>query len=84
MDSERNITSFLHCRECLEDWQAGKAPGESPASYARFSIGWTVLGLQVICNRHDLNVIHIDFEGQQHPADLTREGDFGGRAGKAN
>lgn len=78
MDCERNISMFLHCRECLEEWKAHEAPGESPKSYARFSVGWTALGLQVICNRHDLNVLHIDFEGAQHPADLSKEGDFGG------
>lgn len=78
MDVGRNITAFLHCAECLKEWKAGDAPGESPATYARFSVGWTALGLQVICNRHDLNVAHIDFEGAQHPADTGREGDFGG------
>jgi len=73
----RNIRAFLHCRECVNEWKAGAAPGESPGSYARLSVGWTALGLQVICNRHDLNVAHIDFEGQTPPADLSKEGDFG-------
>ena len=78
MDCERNISSFLHCRECLKEWKAGDAPGVSPRDFARLSVGFTALGLQVICVRHNLNVVHIDFEGQQHPSDLSADGDFGG------
>ena len=77
-DTARNIHAFFHCRECLKEWKAGDAPGESPSSYARLSVGWTALGLQVVCNRHDLNVVHVDFEGWTHPADTGTEGDFGG------
>jgi hypothetical protein len=77
-DIGRNIHAFLHCRECVNEWNAGEAPGNSPSTYARLSVGWTQLGLQVVCNRHDLNVAHIDFEGAQHPADQSKEGDFGG------
>lgn len=76
--ADRNITTFLHCRECVKEWQAHEAVGESPKTYARFSVGWTALGMQVTCNRHDLNVIYIDFEGKQHPADQSKEGDFDG------
>jgi hypothetical protein len=78
MDIDRYIFQFFHCRECLEEWKASEAPGQSPATYARLSVGFTALGLQVVCARHDLNVVHIDFEGQTHPADLSKEGDFGG------
>jgi len=66
---KKNIEMYLHCQLCAEELPAE----ESPESYARFSIGWTVAGLQVWCVRHDVNIIHIDFEGTQHKACMTRE-----------
>lgn len=73
------ISQFLHCRKCVEEWKAGvpEAQGQSPASYARQSAGFTPKGLQIICLRHDLNIVHIDFQGQQHPADTSPDGNFG-------
>ena len=62
------IGAYMHCGRCLTEWQAGLAGGESPASYSRLSVGWTRCGLQVWCQRHDCNVMHVDFEGRKHPA----------------
>lgn len=59
-----SISMYMHCRRCLEEFPSG----ESPSSYARLEVGWTAIGLQVRCVRHDLNVVHIDFEGRTHPA----------------
>ena len=49
------INAFMHCRLCIEELPAG----ESPRSYARFDVGWTRLGLQVWCIRHEVNVLNI-------------------------
>lgn len=62
------IEHFMHCRRCLEE----KPPDISPQNFARLDIGFTPLGLQVWCLRHDCNVVHIDFEGQKHPANVTQ------------
>jgi len=62
------IVSFLHCRLRIEELPEN----ESPMSYQSVQVGWTKEGIQVWCKRHDCNMIHIDFEGKQHPADLTR------------
>jgi hypothetical protein len=75
---------FLHCGKCLAELKA-KAEREgsaSPRDYARLSVAWTPVGLQVWCVRHDANVLHVDFEGFQHPANLTApdEGTQKGRA----
>ncbi len=78
MTAPRFIRQFWHCRKCMTEWSAGKAPGQSPADYSRLEAGWSELGLQVRCQRHDINIIHIDFEGVQHRADLSERGDFGG------
>lgn len=62
------ILQYLHCKLCI-----GELPrGQSPESYARYSVGFTKQGVQVWCNRHNCNVFHVDFEGNRHPADLTR------------
>jgi hypothetical protein len=62
------IGAYFQCALCVQE----KPPDQSPKEWARFNVGWTKLGLQVWCVRHECNVIHIDFEGQKHPADTTR------------
>lgn len=72
-ENTNEIKAFLHCSRCIQEWTE-KAPGTagtSPAEYARLSVGWTQRGIQVWCERHDLNVIHVDFEGHKHKANLT-------------
>jgi hypothetical protein len=60
------IAAFFHCRKCLQELPRG----ESPRSWAQLEVGFTEIGLQVYCKRHEINVMHIDFQGQQHPANL--------------
>jgi hypothetical protein len=66
------IGMFLHCGLCLDEWKAGKASGQSPGSYQRVNVGYTQQGIQVWCTRHDCNVIHIDFAGQNFHANDSR------------
>ena len=61
------IVSFMHCGKCLEE----KPSSLSPREWAQLEVGWTKQGLQVWCKRHECNVLHVDFEGQKHPADIT-------------
>ena len=67
ISNTREIGGFLHCGLCLKE----KASSVSAKEYARLEVGWTKAGLQVWCVRHDVNVIHLDFEGQKHPANTT-------------
>lgn len=69
---ESEITSFFHCRECIKC----KPPTISPREWAQNEVGFTRRGIQVWCKRHEINVCHIDFEGQQHPAVLDKDGTF--------
>ena len=39
----------------------------------RYDVAWTKWGIQVWCPEHNVNVIHIDFEGHTHIADTTRQ-----------
>jgi hypothetical protein len=66
---------FMHCGLCIEEIKeiADREGTASPREYAQLEVGWTELGLQVWCKRHEVNVIHIDFEGQKHPANTSRE-----------
>ncbi len=62
--SENEILMFLHCKRC----RANIPPGMSASDYQDVEVGWTEIGLQVWCKRHDENIVHIDFEGHNHPA----------------
>lgn len=63
------IKLYLHCKLCLKEMPKG----QSPRSYQRVQAGFSPLGLQVWCLRHDANIAHIDFQGMQHPANTDRE-----------
>ena len=62
-----SIVAYLHCGQCLKE----VPDGVSPSEYADNSVGWTIWGGQVWCNRHQCNVVHIDFEGHKHSADVS-------------
>ena len=38
-----------------------------------YHIGWSKWGIQMWCPVHDANVCHINFEGQKHGVDLSRQ-----------
>ena len=64
-----SIVMFFHCRRCLEEMPEGTSPRE----WAQLEVGWTQIGLQVWCRRHEVNIMHVDFEGAQHPARMGAE-----------
>ena len=61
------IKLFFHCSKCLKEMPADASPRE----WISIEAGWTSMGFQVWCIRHDINIIHMDFEGQKHPANST-------------
>lgn len=69
LSTENQIDDFMHCALCL----AELPKGDTPADYARLSVGFTPRGVQVWCWRHQCNVCNIDFEGQRHPAITARK-----------
>ena len=72
ISDDNKIESFLHCGLCINELKA-MGGEQSPRDYANVSVGWNKEGLQVWCNRHDCNILHVDFEGVQHPASTTRK-----------
>lgn len=63
ISNANKIQLYLHCAMCLE----GKY------QLQMLEVGWTAIGLQVWCKRHDANVLHVDFQGKQHPANTSRK-----------
>lgn len=79
ISNTNEILSHLHCALCLRSMP----PGESPQSWARRDVGFTRQGIQVWCARHNVNIMHMDFQGKKHPANSTRlpiEGEGEGKA----
>ena len=62
--NKADVSSWIHCGECLDEYKAMKNPGVSPAEYQTTQAGWTKAGLQVWCWRHNRNVVNIDFNGE--------------------
>ncbi len=62
--AESDIRNYIHCGKCFHEIPADT----SPKDWQQLEIGLTEKGLQVWCTRHDINVVHIDFEGHRHPA----------------
>lgn len=46
---DRDIRMYMHCALCMDDFKAKTSStlGESPESYARLSVGFTPIGLQI-------------------------------------
>jgi hypothetical protein len=63
------IKMFIHCGLCMKELPAGQSPRE----WAQLEVGWTDIGLQIWCKRHECNVGHIDFQGEVHPANTSRK-----------
>ncbi len=61
-ERKSEIKMFFHCALCVEEVPEGMSPQE----YGYTESGWTEKGFQVWCQRHNANIIHIDFEGHKH------------------
>lgn len=69
------IVSYMHCRQCLSELPAD----QSPQSFADYSVGFTHHGIQVFCNRHQLNIANVDLSAVDPDdvrVDMSIEGKF--------
>ena len=73
VSNEKEIQVYLHCGLCINEL-AESTEHISLMEYQQIEVGWTPSGIQVWCKRHNCNVLHVDFEGQQHKANTTRKG----------
>ena len=56
-----DITAFMHCGQCIAEWKAGgpEVIDKSPKEYSDVGVGYTSVGMQVWCNRHECNIAYI-------------------------
>ncbi|MEL0071646.1 MAG: hypothetical protein VW981_02090 [Rhodobiaceae bacterium] len=66
-----SITGYIACSKCADEVGQSDPPA-SLQDYARLDAGFTDYGLQIWCRRHQVNVVHIDFQGNRLPADFRR------------
>lgn len=64
------ITHPVVCEACHDEFVAGLSDSRSLQDYVRVDLGFTEMGLQVWCRRHDANVVHVDFAGNRLNADF--------------
>lgn len=60
-----SIQLYFNCGLCMKS----KPPELSMEEWGSYMCGWTAIGFQVVCKRHRVNVMHVDFEGQAHPSE---------------
>ena len=69
---QNGIEQNIICSKCETEFLLGSTDSRSLQDYSRLDIGFTGIGVQVWCRRHDANVVHIDFADQKPTADFRR------------
>ena len=64
------ISEPIVCAKCADEFAEGSAAAASLREYTALDVGFTARGFQVWCRRHDVNVVHLDFDGRRPRADL--------------
>ena len=67
---KKSIIDYIACSECQKEFESGMTDSTSLQDYSKLDIGFSDIGLQVWCRRHEINVCHIDFEGNELEADF--------------
>ena len=67
---QNGIEQNIICSKCETEFLLGSTDSRSLQDYSRLDIGFTSIGVQVWCRRHDVNVVHIDFAGHKPTADF--------------
>ena len=67
---QNGIEQNIICSKCETEFLLGSTDSRSLQDYSRLDIGFTSIGVQIWCRRHDANVVHIDFAGQKPTADF--------------
>ena len=65
VSNAQSIDAFLHCGLCLNET-------EDKPYQPWIEAGWTKWGIQIWCRIHDVNIMHMNFEGSKHIADVSR------------
>ena len=57
------IKEPIVCVKCSNELSQGLTDAKSIQDYSRVDVGFTDRGLQIWCQRHQVNICHINFEG---------------------
>ncbi len=60
------IKEPIVCVKCSNEYSSGVTDAKSLQKYSSLDVGFTSIGLQIWCRRHEVNVCHIDF-GDKKP-----------------
>ena len=64
------ITNQIVCSKCEIEFMKAETGRRSLQEYSILDVGFTNIGVQVWCRRHEVNVVHIDFDGNRLDADF--------------
>jgi hypothetical protein len=56
-DRLNGIVAYFYCKKCQEEMPSVT----STKDWSRLSVGWTKAGIQVWCDRHDCDIMSLDF-----------------------
>jgi hypothetical protein len=65
-----DIREPVVCAKCADEFAAGATDAPSLRDLTALDVGFTRRGFQVWCRRHDVNVVHVDFDGARPRADF--------------
>ena len=68
-DESDRIVGFFHCAQCLRELSeiSRQDRSMSPSDFQEIQVGYTDVGIQVWCKRHNRNIAHFDLEGMSLP-----------------
>ena len=64
------IKEPIVCVKCSNEFTTGQTDSISLQDYQKVDVGFTERGLQIWCQRHQLNICHINFEGHKLESDF--------------
>ena len=65
-----DIREPVICETCFKEYETFQNPDIALRDYVKGDVGFTRIGIQVWCQRHNKNICHIDFEGNRPVADF--------------
>tara|TARA_Y100000992_G_C21020970_1_gene375719 strand:+ start:234 stop:542 length:309 start_codon:yes stop_codon:yes gene_type:complete len=64
------IVEPIVCVKCSDEYLGGFSDAKTLQDYSRIDVGFTNLGLQIWCQRHQVNICHINFDGKKPLVDF--------------
>ena len=56
------IKEPIVCVKCSDEFMTGQTDSKSLQDYSKIDVGFSDRGLQIWCQRHQINICHIDFK----------------------